>query len=192
MNKTLLAVTTAISLATLSLATPTQVMADNDRHHQNRGNTHYAKVIRIQPIFKTIRVAYEKQNCRRDNDKERDNRHAIHESPAKLLLGGQIGGVIGHELGENSSQNLASFTGAVIGTAIAHTTGVVYYAVEGHSPRQQQHCHTEIQYKNERKLVGYDVTYRYQGRLYTKRMHEHPGERIKIDNETHDERNHHR
>ena len=189
MNKTLLGVTTALSLAALSLAISTPATADNDRRHQHQRETHYAKIIRVQPIFQTVRVAYEEQNCRHNTVSEKEYRLTPPKSPAKLLLGGLIGGTIGHELGKNHNRDLATFTGAIIGSSIAHNAGIVYYPTEGNSLRHQQHCRTQIQYKNERKLVGYDVTYRYQGRLYTLRTQERPGAHIRIDDETRHQRN---
>jgi len=182
MNKTLLAVTT-----TISLALSTQVMADNERHrHHHHGNSRYAKVISVQPVYKTIRIAYEEQHCRQDFQRDRDRHYTRLESPAKLVLGGLLGGAIGHELGRNNNQDLATLTGVVIGTAIAQSTSAVYYPVERRQPAPPA-CHREIRYKNEHQLVAYDVTYRYHGRLYTTRMRENPGEHIRID----DERRHH-
>jgi uncharacterized protein YcfJ len=189
MNKTLLKVTTALSPAlslalplALSMAVSAPVMADNDRdyryerhhdherHHHHR-HSHYARVVRVEPIYKIVRVAHEERYCRRDNHRERFEHRINVVSPGNILLGGLIG--------------------AVIGAAIAHDATAVYRPVERHSPRQPRACHTQIHYTNQQKLIAYNVTYRYHGRLYTTRMHDRPGERIKIDDDRHDRQNHH-
>ena len=185
MKTTLLAITTS-----LSLILSTQVLADNGRHRDR--DDHYAKVVRVVPVYKTVRISYQVQRCRGADDRGRHNHHTRLESPAKIVLGGLIGGAIGHELGKNSNQPLATITGAVIGTAIAHTTAAVYVPAERHELRREA-CRTETRYRNEQKLVAYDVTYRHHGQLYTTRTHEHPGNRIRInDHRRNDRDRHHR
>jgi uncharacterized protein YcfJ len=44
----------------------------------------------------------------------------------------------------------------------------------------ERRCEVTQQTSYEEELVGYDVTYRYQGRIFTTRTQEHPGKRIPV------------
>ena len=61
MKTTLLAITTS-----LSLILSTQVLADNGRHRDR--HDHYAKVVRVVPVYKTVRISYQVQRCRGADD----------------------------------------------------------------------------------------------------------------------------
>jgi uncharacterized protein YcfJ len=177
MNKTLLAMTTAVALALSS-----SVMADHnkpDRHDDNRAI--YAKVVHVDPIYKTVKVSYPETICWREEARKPIKHQVKHVAPEKLILGGIIGGVIGHELGRNHNQELATFTGAVIGTTIAHNVNAQYYQNADYRTQERQHCRVENRYRTEQQLKGYRVTYRYKGELYTTRMREHPGKRIRVN-----------
>ena len=43
-----------------------------------------------------------------------------------------------------------------------------------------QRCATHYVTEERRDLEGYLVTYRYAGRQYTTRTHQHPGKRIRV------------
>ena len=179
MNKTLLALAT-----TTALALSTAVMADRENHHRHKGqyekHATYARVVHVEPIYKTVRVSYPEKQCWQQEIRKPVKHRVTHVAPEKLILGGIIGGVIGHELGRNHNQELATVTGAVIGTAIAHGANTQYYYHKDDS-HHRQHCRVENRYRTERQLKGYHVTYRYKGDLFTTRMREHPGKRIRVN-----------
>lgn len=194
MNKTLLALTT-----TVALALSTSVMADHNRHdrhdrHDRHHDKHapYAKVVHVKPIYKTIRVSYPEKQCWHEEVRRPTKHRVNYVEPEKLILGGIIGGVIGHELGRNHNQELATVTGAVIGTAIAHNANAEYYHRGEYRTHTRKHCRVEERYRTERKLKGYRVTYRYKGDLYTTRMREHPGKWIRVNVEVTPEKRRHR
>jgi uncharacterized protein YcfJ len=194
MNKSLLALTTAVAV-TLS----STVMADHKRHdrhdrHDRHHHKHavYARVMHVEPIYKTVRVNYPEKHCWHKEARKPIKHRVSHTAPEKLILGGIIGGVIGHELGRNHNQELATVTGAVIGTAIAHSANAQYYHNGEYRTHQRKHCRVENHYRTEQRLKGYRVTYRYKGDLYTTRMREHPGKRIRVNFEITPKRHHHR
>jgi uncharacterized protein YcfJ len=135
----------------------------------------------VDPIYKTVRVAYPEKQCSYEEHRQPRKHRVSYVAPEKLILGGLIGGAIGHELGRNHNQELATVTGAVIGTAIAHSTNIQYYDRGDHGHQKPTYCRTETRYRTESQLQGYWVTYRYRGELYTTRMREHPGKRIRVN-----------
>lgn len=191
MNKTLLALTT-----TAAIALSTSVMADHERHdrHDGHHDKHaiYARVVNVEPMYKTIRVSYPEKQCWQEEDRKPIKHRISYVAPEKLILGGIVGGVIGHELGRNHNQELATVTGAVIGTAIAHNANVQYYHTGEYRTQYREYCQVENRYRTEHQLIGYRVTYRYKGELYTTRMREHPGKRIRVNVDVTPERQHHR
>ena len=184
MNKTLLAFTASAALA----------FSVNASAHNNKGHDRHdhepqirARVVDVDPIYQTIRVEYPEQQCRYE-ESDRAERHRTHYvAPEKLLLGGLIGGVIGHELGRNHNQDAATVTGAVIGTVVAHNVGTQHYQGDHRNP-PGKHCRVETRYRTEKQLMGYRVTYRYRGELYTTRMQEHPGKWVYLDVDVREDR----
>jgi uncharacterized protein YcfJ len=194
MNKTILALTTTVALALSS-----NVMAEHSRHdrhdrHDSHHDKHatYARVVHVDPIYKTVRVSYPEKQCWHEQARVPVKHRVNYVAPEKLILGGIIGGVIGHELGRNHNQELATVTGAVIGTAIAHSANAQYYHTGEYRTHPSKHCRVETHYRIEQQLAGYRVTYRYKGDLYTTRMREHPGKRIPVNVEVTPERSQHR
>lgn len=47
-------------------------------------------------------------------------------------------------------------------------------------PDSTHRCRTVVTTELEEKLIGYDVTYRYGGRLYVRRLSYDPGERVRV------------
>jgi uncharacterized protein YcfJ len=56
--------------------------------------------------------------------------------------------------------------------------------VTGHQPVHHRHnrrrCRTVTEYRRERHVDGYRVTYRYHGHEFTTRTEKHPGRRIPV------------
>ena len=180
MKHPLIAIATSLALAFSSHAFAGHHHKGHHRH--DHGRVAYAKVVQVKPIYKTVRVAVPEQYCQH-RDIRQPIKRRVHNNQGKgdIILGGIIGGIIGHELGRNHNQELATVTGALIGTAIAHDANAKYYRTGEYRVEQQRHCRTEMRYHTESRLTGYRVKYRYKGDIYTTRMREHPGKRIRVD-----------
>ncbi|MGD8566801.1 MAG: glycine zipper 2TM domain-containing protein [Gammaproteobacteria bacterium] len=153
-----------------------------DRHHHNRRHHDaYARVVHVKPIYKRVRVAVPEQHCRHREVRKPVVRHIHRHDGGDIVAGGIIGGIIGHELGRGRDQGLATVTGALIGSAIAHEANSQYYTTGEYRVEHNRHCRTEMRYHTERRLIGYRVKYRYRGDIYVTRMDYHPGKRIRID-----------
>ena len=176
-NKAILALTTS-----LALIFSTSTLADHKRHtHKQKNQVRYAKVVHVEPIYRKVRVSHPEQHCWHEEIRKPVKRRANQSSPEAVLLGGIIGGVVGHELGRHSNQELATVAGAIIGSSVVYNANTQYYHTGEYKVKQHRHCRTENHYRTERRLKGYRVTYRFKGELYTTRMKHHPGKRIPVN-----------
>ena len=173
MKKTMLIIFTILSVAMSS-----SLLAGPKRHsnQQHGGYIDHAKVVHVEPIYKTVRVTVPEQQCWHE-EVRKPVRHRVRNSSDNAVIGGIIGGVIGHELGKGHNQPVATVAGAIIGSAIADNAG---YRTTGYRVENQRHCRTEHRVSTEQQLVGYHVNYRYKGEVYSTRMRNHPGKRIQV------------
>jgi uncharacterized protein YcfJ len=138
----------------------------------------YAKVVSATPIYREVRVREPRQVCEEVPVVER-TRYRGGADPGSVLVGAIIGGVIGHQFGGGSGKDAATAAGAFIGAN--HAANNTYR--DGRVVEREvieTRCETVRHARYEERLDGYDVTYRYHGRLYHTRTHGHPGKRIKV------------
>ena len=151
-------------------------------HSGYRGHDHgrwaYARVVDVDPIYREVRVREPRQVCHEEPVTER----VVHRGgadPGAVLVGAVIGGVIGHQFGGGHGQDAATAAGAVIGAShAAHRTSRGDRVTE--RTVYETRCETVRPVRYEREISAYDVTYKYQGRLYHTRTAEHPGSRIRV------------
>jgi uncharacterized protein YcfJ len=144
-----------------------------ETHYDNHGD--YGRVIGARPIYKTIAIEVPSESCRVETVERYERRHSG-DSFAGTLVGGLVGAAVGHELGHGSRH--ATAVGGLIGASIGHDASrgsrVVRY-------RDQEICRTFYRTEYENRIVGYDVSYSYGGRIYQTRTHSHPGDSIPVD-----------
>ena len=148
----------------------------NDHRHQNL----YARVIRVKPIYETIRIKKPGRHC-----ETRGHRHSdvtvIHQhSPEKVIMGGIIGGIVGHEFGNPYNRELSTLAGVVIGSTLAHNATSADYVVRDDRDHYYNDCRRHMRVIEKQKLVGYKVKYKFRGRIYSTRTSYHPGKRIAV------------
>lgn len=97
---------------------------------------------------------------------------------AGTVIGAVVGGVLGHTVGKGDGRKAATVAGAVIGGAVGNHIGRGDGQVVEHQTYQRR-CRTERVY-GPRRVVGYDVTYRYRGRLHRTRMDHDPGRHMRV------------
>ena len=166
---------TTATLAALLVATPALARADDDdRHDRGRRGTEYAKVVSANPIYRSVRISTPREECVDERVVYREGGRA---RGGDVLLGAALGGVAGHQFGKGRGNAAATAAGALLGAAIAQnrwgtpeTERVVY------EPR----CTTVTETRYEERIDGYDVAYRYNGRIYHTRTDRHPGKRIPV------------
>ncbi len=126
---------------------------------------------------------------------ERPRRSAV-----PSIIGGLIGSLVGHQFGGGHGKTALTIAGAIagasIGNRVAHGSNRVAHGSNrvAHGSNRVAHgsdltndharvqrCHTTNQSRIVNDITGYDVTYRYNGETFTKRMDTHPGERVRIN-----------
>ena len=164
------------------------VMADDDDYeygHKNHGHRalhstyDYARVLRVRPIYREVKVSTPIQECWQEPVYHTEHEH--HDSAGGMLAGGVIGGIIGHQIGKGRNQRIATAMGTIIGAQIGHEA-----AKNQHKPAKpyiagyEEHCKTRYRVSYEEVIDGYHVTYRFRGKRYHVEMPYDPGERIKM------------
>ncbi|AJQ92666.1 glycine zipper 2TM domain-containing protein [Gynuella sunshinyii] len=131
-----------------------------------------AKVIDSTPIYESIRHRQPIEVCRDDDDGYQ------HRSS---VTGAVVGSVIGAAIG---SQVISSHHhhDAVAGTIVGGAVGAAIGSQAGMKPQYRPHrqCHTEYDIDYREELVGYRVTYLYQGKEYQTRMQKRPGRFVRL------------
>lgn len=100
------------------------------------------------------------------------------------ILGGLIGGAIGNQFGGGNGRKALTIAGALVGSAIAREGGNSrrrssdHYSDRDYAPDYV--CRTTIKTRTVEDVIGYDVVYRYNNALHTKRMERAPGDTIEL------------
>jgi uncharacterized protein YcfJ len=139
--------------------------AQAERHH----GYFKAKVINSSPVYKYVMLNQPQKYC------EPVVSRKSHKSGA-ALVGGIIGGVIGHATSDKNHKGLGAVAGAIIGSSLAHN---IEKSNNGYV--QQQSCVvSHAKAKKVRVIDGYKVTYRSQGTLYKTFRQSKPSKYIRI------------
>lgn len=134
----------------------------------------YAKVVSVTPVRETVH--HPKQVCHDEvvsHSAPPQDQHQI----AGTAIGAVVGGLVGHQIGGGKGRTLATVAGAV---------GGGYAGKRIQESRQQdnvttsteQHCETVE--NSSSKVVGYDVSYVFNGVTRTTRMDHDPGDRVQV------------
>jgi uncharacterized protein YcfJ len=174
------------ALASMSLLLANSVFAapDHHKHHKHQpaykpGHVHrveyrdsYAQVVRSTPIYREVAIKVPVDSCHIESVAYTEQR-AGKDSFKGTVVGGLIGAALGHEMGRNGH---ATAAGGLIGAALGNSVAGGSRQVTRYEDREV--CTTRYRTDYQRELVGYDVTYRYDGRLYNTETRHHPGDRI--------------
>jgi uncharacterized protein YcfJ len=132
--------------------------------------TQYARVISAYPVYERISLRRPVESCHFET-------YETHHqgSPGGIIVGGLIGATIGNGL--SHGQGPATIMGQIVGEAIGSEVTRNNHRVVYH---EEKVCSTDYHRQYEERLVGYDVRYDYQGRIYQTRTKHHPGESIAL------------
>jgi uncharacterized protein YcfJ len=168
-----------ISTLASSLLLANNALADHkhhDKHHYHSQPvveyTEYARVVSSRPIYRTVAVEVPQDSCQMETVAYSE-RSRGGDSFKGTVVGGLIGAAIGHEVGRNGR---ATAAGGLIGAAIGNDIASNRRQVTRYEDREV--CRTEYRTEYEHQLVGYDVTYSYDNRVYHTETRRHPGDRI--------------
>lgn len=197
-------------IAISSLVATTSQAATGDRRVATERFTEFAKVLKVQPVYREVRLREPRQECwieeqrqlvgyektTRYQTRQTNNGYRTGNDVGSTIVGGLIGGVIGNQLARghsDGSRTGATVAGAIIGSAIGNESRA---DVSRHrrydEPRQQvesrpvyetrevEQCKRVVESRSEQQLQHYSVTYLYKGRTFTTQMSRDPGDRIEL------------
>jgi uncharacterized protein YcfJ len=138
----------------------------------------YAQVLAANPIYQVVELSEPAQQCWEEEVLiERSSRRG---SNTPVVISTIIGGAIGNAVGSNKSNQRV---GAVLGAVLGHSIGrdIVRSNRRGNVDTEiVERCKTIYETVQEERLVGYQVTYLYDGEERTVRTESDPGEQIRL------------
>lgn len=120
----------------------------------------YADVLDYEPVHGDVRVPESKVVCYEETTRHRARR----PSAAAPIFGAIIGGLIGSAIDGGYDRSAGTVIGAVAGGAIAHD---IDRSTSGRSGgvSVQERCDEYDEYRYEKGVTGYKVTYQYNGQI---------------------------
>lgn len=176
--------TARLAAAALLLGLANPIFANGNGHgHHKRGPVYdYAQVISSRPIVRYVTVKTPVEECWEDVEYYTVNHRPPGEG-ARTLAGAIIGGVIGHQFGSGSGNDAATVAGTIIGATVGNQSAYRHPAGT-YGPTQYSRpvtrCETRYRKRQEKRIDGYEVLYRYHGQKYSTRMPHDPGSRIRV------------
>jgi uncharacterized protein YcfJ len=160
-------------------------------HDDNYGPEYdTARVVSVDPILDRYDEPVSREVCWNEPVEYYEPRYAYRngrqrDNTAGTVLGAIIGGALGNQVGRGDGRRAATIAGAVIGGAIGHSEsrrrGSGYYETGGSYRRgSERRCDVQTDYRSNERVVGYDVGYEYNGRVYHTRTDYHPGNTIRV------------
>ncbi len=168
--------TLGLALGALLLSSP--ALAEGYRGHGGKARYDYAKVVDVQPLYRTVTVSTPRQECW-DEPVTRYQAGAGN-SYTSTIIGGIVGGVVGNQFGKGTGRDVATVAGALLGGSIGRDLGHRHQAGGQYYTDVERRCRTINDNYTEQRIEGYNVTYRYRGQTYTTRSDVDPGRRIKV------------
>ena len=138
----------------------------------------YATVLSATPVTQIFTYQEPRQQCWVETV-ERPGRKEY--SATGTVLGGVIGAAIGNQLGHKKrNKQVGAVAGALLGASIGNDISRRNARHYGGYTDQVEKCRTIQETIEEERVVGYDVSYRYQGKTYRTRTQSHPGDSIRL------------
>lgn len=178
------ALLTPVSLLALAMiSTAASAWDDNAPEYDT------ARVVSVDPIIEQVDEPVSREVCWNEPVERYEPRYRYvdrrdRDNTGATLLGALIGGAIGNNFGHGDGRRAATIAGAVIGGAIANDEArrPRYRDVGGRYVRdEERRCEVRTEYRSDERVVGYDVSYEYNGRIYHTRTDHHPGDSIRVE-----------
>ena len=157
---------------------------------EDRGSVGYdfARVVDVQPVYDEVSVAEPREVCWNEPvtyasgpSYARYRRH--NDTPE--IVGGIIGGLIGNQFGHGDGRAAATIAGVALGASVARDNERNRANYDGYGPRyertvSERRCEVREDYRSQRQLIGYDVTYDYNGTTGHTFSERQPGTEIRV------------
>ncbi|HWS26981.1 MAG TPA: glycine zipper 2TM domain-containing protein [Xanthomonadales bacterium] len=145
----------------------------------------FARVVNSQPVYDEVSVAQAREVCWNEPTPYVEPTYAYHDSrsAAPEIVGGIIGGLIGNQFGHGDGRAAATIAGVALGASVAHNNDRSRYYGTGQryaGTVDQRRCEVREEYRPQRQVVGYDVTYDYKGTIGHTFSPRPPGTEIRV------------
>lgn len=140
-----------------------------------------ARVVNVDPVIERYQVNNPTEHCW--NERVPTSNRVKNKSYTPEVFGALIGAAVGNRFGSGSGRDAATVAGALLGTTIGrdikhqrngqYARGATRYDVV-------QRCETRDSFVTEERVVGYNVDYKYKGKIYQTFLDQDPGDRIKV------------
>ncbi|WP_339723844.1 glycine zipper 2TM domain-containing protein [uncultured Paraglaciecola sp.] len=172
-----LLITSALLVLTFSpLASAKHESSYHNESKHSRGEFK-ARVIDSTPVYKYVSVGQPHTYC--EPAKTQTITRISHDKGA-TIVGGIVGGIIGHAASDNKHKGLGTVAGAVLGSTLVHKLNSADIQTYKVKPQNCVTTHTKAQ--KVRVIDGYNVTYRSQGKVYQTFTQEKPAKYVRIYN----------
>ncbi len=137
----------------------------------------YADVLRVDPIYDVVRINEPREEC---YDTEVTRSSGRYENTnTGTIVGALVGGALGNQVGKGDGRKAATIAGAVIGAGVGREVDA------NDNPSRSRRgvetrCRVVESGYDERRIVGYDVEYRYRGEVFFSRLGYDPGEKLRV------------
>lgn len=159
-------------LAALFALSSGLALAGHDETFRDR-----ARVVASTPVYE--RVNEPRRECHTEYQTYEEHSYRNGNNTGGAILGALIGGVVGAQVGKGNGRVAASAAGAATGAVI----GDRWNDRDGHSTTTRtepvENCRIVDSYRQ--RAVGYDVTYRYNGKNFTTRLPYDPGNWVSVN-----------
>ena len=145
-------------------------------------NYDFARVISAQPIYETVEVDQGREVCSNQRVNYANHDYRQHRSESGSVLGAIIGGVIGNQFGSGRGRAAATVAGVALGSAVARDAqhNSRHHDNRRYTSRTERVCEYQPNYRTERQIVGYDVSYDYKGQTGQTITRNQPGRTIRV------------
>ncbi len=169
-----------IKIASISLVISSLLLATVDANAKNRYSNRsveyaYATVLSAEPLVKVFRVSEPQRQC---YEKQVTVAQPQRASRTNRLLGTFIGAAIGNAIGhKKSNKRVGVYAGALLGGAIADDMSRQSSQL---STQWVTQCETVSVQSQQQRIIGYRVTYLFDGETYTTRLKRDPGNSLRV------------
>jgi len=136
-------------------------------------------VLSTEPIFQLVEQRVPTEQCQIEYVSAKQPRFDD-KSQTPGIIGALVGGAIGNAVGsEKSNQRVGAVAGALLGASIAKDVNRKRHEGQ-YEGTEREVCRTVYRTERAQEIIGYDVSYSYNGSVYTSRMDYDPGNTIRL------------
>lgn len=145
------------------------------------GGAYYtdAEVIDVEPIVRIVQVSEPRENCWTERVRQPDAGNG-YRSHTPVVLGGILGGVLGHQFGAGRGKDVMTVAGTLLGASIGRDESYRRQARSYPVYANERVCEVEESVREEERLEGYRVRYLLDGHEFVTRTPVDPGPRIRV------------